>query len=73
MVKGNMYVIEKLRILSNRLSCFNYITRIGQYQISNYIIFYSLFIKEVSITNSRNLTLTYIFLRQTDRRQHFCC
>ena len=56
MAKGNMYVIEKLRILSNRLSCFNYITRIGQYQISNYIIFYSLFIKEVSITNSRNLT-----------------
>ena len=62
MAKGNMYVIDKLRILSNRLSCFNYITRIGQYQISNYIIFYSLFIKEVAIsTNSRNLTYMHIF------------
>ena len=58
MVKGNMYVIDKLRILSNRLSCFNYI-RIGQYQISNYIIFYSLFIKEVAITNY--LTYMHIF------------
>ena len=49
---------EICKLFSNRLSCFNYI-RIRQYQISNYIIFYSLFIKEVAITNY--LTYMHIF------------